>query len=101
MRLLDRLKQVFGDLHLMAEETGRATAEPDAVNPATGLPTVCGAGSPDIAGNSYGSNLAHRHEDDWDRHHRWSTGSPFDAHARWHDNASASDMGDGLDLWHH
>ena len=89
---------VAGLLHLMPEGTGRVTAEPDDVNPATGLPTVGGAGTPDIAGNPYGLNLAHRH-DDWDRHDQWPMGSSFDDHARWRDNASASDIGGGYDPW--
>ncbi len=54
MRLFDRLERLFGDLHSPSKETGRVATEPDAINPATGLPTVAGAGSPDIAGDPSG-----------------------------------------------
>lgn len=42
MRLFDRLTQIFGNLHPLPEEIGHAAAEPDAINPATGLPTLGG-----------------------------------------------------------
>ena len=98
MRLFDPLAQIFADLDSATEATGQAMTEPNAINPATGLPTVAEAGSPDVAGNPYGMNLTHRHEGDWDRQERWRTGS-FDDHARSHDSWSSSDMGGGHDSW--
>lgn len=99
MRLFDRLTRIFGNLHPLPEEIGHAAAEPDAINPATGLPTLGGAGSPDIAGNPYGLSRAHRHEHDWDRDDRWATASSFDNHTRWQDSWSSSDIGGGHDPW--
>jgi hypothetical protein len=101
MRLFDRLARIFGDLHSPPEETGRAATEPDAINPATGLPTVAGAGSPDIAGNPYGVSLAHRHEQDRDYHERCTTGSSFDDHVPYHDSWSSKGAGGGHDPWRH
>lgn len=101
MRLFDRLARILGALHSPPQETGRAATEPDAINPATGLPTVAGAGSPDIADNPYGLNLAQRHEQDWGRHDRWNTGSSFGDHVRCHDSGLSSDIGGGHDVWRH
>lgn len=92
MRLFDRVTRIFGNLHPLPEEIG-----PDAINPATGLLTLSGAGSPDIAGNPYGLNRAHRHEHDWDRDDRWATASSFDDQSWWQDSWSSSDIGGGHD----
>lgn len=55
------------------------------LNPATGLPTIAGAGTPDVAGNPYGVSRSHDH--DWQRDDRWES-SGHD-HYHHHDSWSA------------
>ncbi|MGW8142485.1 hypothetical protein [Sphingomonas zeae] len=58
------------------------------INPVTGLPTIAGAGTPDVAGNPYSSTGPHDHESDWQRPDRWDSG--VHDHFQHHNNWSAS-----------
>jgi hypothetical protein len=52
------------------------------------LPTIAGTGTPDVAGNPYGSTRSHDYESDWQRHDRWDSGAHD--HFQHHDSWSAS-----------
>lgn len=83
MGLFDRISAWFEDRPVSSATP--APIETTEINPTTGLPTVAGVGSPDVAGNPYGLDM-HRH--DHDRHDRWS--SSFDDSFHRHDDGSSS-----------
>jgi hypothetical protein len=86
MRLLERIATWFDDWKL----PGRSGIDSDGtdINPATGLPTLAGAGTPDVVGNPYGSTRPHDYESDCQRHDRWDS-SAHD-HFQHYDSWSAS-----------
>ena len=86
MRLFERIATWFEDWTLPARP-GIGSDGMD-INPATGLPTLAGAGTPDVAGNPYGSTRSHDYESDWQRHDRWDSGAHD--HFQHHDSWSAS-----------
>lgn len=92
MGLFDRLSSFF--------DWPSASAHEPTINPATGLPMVGGTGSVDVAGNPFGSDLSHHHDDSWTRYDRWNaSGSSFDHSTHWHDNWSSSTTGGWNDPW--
>ena len=86
MRLFERIATWFDDWTL-PYHSGIGSDGTD-INPATGLSTIAGAGSPDVAGNPYGSIRSHDYESDWQRHDRWDSGTHD--HFQHHDSWSAS-----------
>lgn len=86
MRLFERIATWLEDWTLPGRS--RIGSDSTDINPATGLPTLTGAGSPDVAGNPYGSIGPHHYESDWQRHDRWDS-SAHD-HFQHHDSWSAS-----------
>ena len=86
MRLFERFATGFEDWTVPADP-GVSIDSMD-VNPATGLPTIAGAGTPDVAGNPYGFARSHDGEYDWQRHDCWDSGGHD--HFHHHDSWSAS-----------
>jgi len=86
MGLFERITTWFEDWTLPARP-GIGSDGTD-INPATGLPTIAGTGTPDVAGNPYGSIRPHDYESDWQRHDRWDNGAHD--HFQHHDSWSAS-----------
>ena len=86
MRLFERIAIWFED-RTMPDNPGIGSDVMD-INPATGLPTIAGTGTPDVAGNPYGSIRSHDYESDWQRHDRWDSGAHD--HFQHHDSWSAS-----------
>lgn len=85
MKLFERITAWFDDKAVPADQ--RIIADSMNLNPATGLPTIAGAGTPDVAGNPYGFARSHDCEYDWQRHDRWDNGGHDHFH---HDSWSAS-----------
>lgn len=92
MRLFERLATWFEDRTVSANPRG--SIDNMDVNPATGLPTIAGAGTPDVAGNLYGFVPSHDNEFDWQRHDRWDSSGhepfhhdswPTSSHDPWRD----------------
>lgn len=83
MGLFDRIAAWLADRTAPAGPT--IHAESMDLNPATGLPTIAGAGTPDVAGNPYGLARSHGDEQDWQRHDRWDSGGHdhFHHHNSW------------------
>ncbi|NTS66672.1 hypothetical protein HRV97_16100 [Sphingomonas sp. HHU CXW] len=71
MRMFER---ITARLDEAAPTDPRTVAKHVDVNPATGLPTIGGAGTPDVAVNPYGSAWSNDSEYDWQRHERWDSG---------------------------
>lgn len=95
MELFDRISAWFEDRPVSPPPP--ASIETTDINPATGLPTVAGVGSPDVARNPYGVDL-HRHDHDLDRYDCWS--SSFDDNFHRHDNGfSSHSYNRGHDPW--
>jgi hypothetical protein len=86
MKLFERIATWFDDWTLPGH-SGIGSDGTD-INPITGLPTIAGAGTPDVAGNPYGSTGLHDYESDWQRHDRWDSGAHD--HFQHHDSWSAS-----------
>lgn len=93
MGLFDRIAAWLDDRPVKVDSS--LTVEHTDINPATGLPTVGGAGTPDVAGNPYGVLRSHDHEYDWQRHDRWDSVGQ-DHH---HDSWPGSSMDNGHDSW--
>lgn len=86
MKLFEHIAAWFDDKVVPTDP--RTIADSMDLNPATGLPTIAGAGTPDLAGNPYGSPRLHGCGYDWQRHDHWDSSG----HDRFHhqDSWSAS-----------
>lgn len=84
MRMFERITAWFDEA---APTDPRTVANHMDVNPATGLPTIGGAGTPDVAKNRYGSACSNDSGYDWQRHERWDSGAHDPSH---YDSRSAS-----------
>jgi hypothetical protein len=73
MRLFERIVTWFEGRAMPADP--RIGIDGMDINPATGLPTIAGVGTPDVAGNPYGCTRPHDCKHDWHRHDRWDSGA--------------------------
>lgn len=87
MKLFERINAWLASRTVPADP--KFTVDSVELNPATGLPTIAGVGTPDVARNPYGSARSHDSEDHWQRHDRWDS-SGHDHFHHHHDSWSAS-----------